>query len=72
MAAREVYKFLGVPEKIGTHYRQGKHDQNEADFAALLDFADHLFAGTLTGGTFVDLPYKDAPKAFDWAAPTRQ
>ncbi|HEX4797516.1 MAG TPA: hypothetical protein VH370_27225 [Humisphaera sp.] len=72
MAAREVYNFLGVPEKIGTHYRQGKHEQNEADFAALLDFADHLFAGTLQGGTFVDLPYKDAAKAFEWAAPTKQ
>lgn len=69
LAAKEVYKFLGVPEKIGLHYRQGKHEQNEEDFQALLAFADHLFKGTGSPQSFEQLPYTDAPKAFNWSAP---
>ena len=42
-AAREAYTFLGIPEKIGIVYREGKHDQMTSDFEALLDFADFQF-----------------------------
>jgi hypothetical protein len=42
-AAKEVYKFFNVPEKIGIHYREGGHSQNEEDIIALLDFADFIF-----------------------------
>jgi hypothetical protein len=44
-AAQEVYKFLGVPEKIGHHIRSGGHSQNAEDWAALFDFADLIIKG---------------------------
>jgi hypothetical protein len=68
-ASREVYKFLGVPEKIGLHYRHGKHDQNEEDFAALLDFADWQLMGKQPAQKFDALPYPNLPPAYKWAAP---
>ena len=68
LAAREVYQFLGAGDKIGLHYRQGKHNQNAEDFTALLEFADHVLNGKSSKMNFVQLPYQDAPKAFDWAA----
>jgi acetyl esterase/lipase len=69
MAAREVFRFLGAGDKIGIHYRHGKHDQNEEDFAALFDFADHVLLGKPVFDTFDRLPYPQWPLAFDWTAP---
>ncbi len=68
-AAREVFKFLGAEDKIGIHYREGGHEQNEQDFAALLAFADHLFFNKSSDVPFDKLPFPDEPKAFSWAAP---
>jgi len=67
--AREVFKFLGAQDKIGIHYRQGKHEQNAEDFAALLAFADHLFFNKASDVPFDKLPFPDEPKAFSWVAP---
>jgi len=44
-AAREVYKFFGVPDKIGNFYRQGGHHHNVESWEALLDFSDFNFFG---------------------------
>jgi hypothetical protein len=68
-AAKEVYKFLGAPDKIGIHYREGKHEQNAEDFAALLAFADHLFFNKSTDVPFDKVPFPDQPKAYGWTAP---
>ena len=51
-AAREVYKFLGVPENVGNHQRQGGHDHNVEDWEALLDFSDYHFFGTALPSDF--------------------
>jgi hypothetical protein len=69
LAAREVYRFLGVADKIGIHYRQGKHEQNVEDWGALLDFADLQFLARKVDTKFDRLPFSDAPKAFTWSAP---
>lgn len=45
LAAREVYRFLGVEEKIGIWYRDGGHAHGPADWGALLDFMDWQFRG---------------------------
>ena len=68
-AAREVFKFLGADDKIGIHFREGKHEQNEEDFAALLDFADHQFFGKKPAQDFTKLAFPDAPKPWSWTAP---
>lgn len=39
-AAREVFAFLGVPDRIGLHVRTGGHEQTAEDWRALMDFAD--------------------------------
>ena len=44
-AAEEVFDFLGAKEKIGMHFRQGGHAQNEEDWLALVDFVDKVFYG---------------------------
>jgi hypothetical protein len=69
LASREVFSFLGVPEKTGLHYRHGKHEHNLEDFTALLDFADWQLRGKQPAGKFDELPFKEFPKAYSWAAP---
>jgi len=68
-ATKPVYEFLGAGGKIGIHYRQGKHEQNAEDWAALLDFADLQFFKKTVETKFDSLPFPDAPKAFSWSAP---
>lgn len=41
-AAREVFRFLNVPEHIGIVYREGGHGQLYCDWETILDFADDL------------------------------
>ena len=69
-AAREVYKFLGHPDKIGIYFRYGIHEQNLDDWTVLLDFADQLFFDKTprTPRDWNDDPFKNA-KAFTWTAP---
>jgi hypothetical protein len=70
LAAREVYKFVGHPERIGVRFRHGIHEQNAEDFAALLDFADELFTGKPAAQDRNADPFKDLPPAFTWSAPS--
>ena len=44
-AAREVYDWLGVSDRLAIRYRAGGHAHAPADWGALLDFADHVFRG---------------------------
>jgi hypothetical protein len=69
LAARQVYEFLGAGDKIGIHFREGKHAQNEEDWKALLDFADLQFFGKKVEKRFDRLAFPDAPRAFSWSAP---
>jgi dienelactone hydrolase len=69
LAAREVYEFLGAADKIGQHFREGKHAHNEEDWAALLDFADRQFFGKTVTRKFEGQAFPDTPKMFSWSAP---
>lgn len=42
-AALEIYRFLGIEDKIGIWYRSGGHAQGPQDFQALLDFIGWQF-----------------------------
>jgi hypothetical protein len=68
-AAREVYKFFGVPEKIGHHYRQGGHDHNMEDWEALLDFADFNFFGKPLPPDFYRENFVRADSLITWKTP---
>ncbi len=60
LAARKVYEFLGAGGRIGIHYREGKHEQNETDWQALLDFADQQFFKKKVETKFDSLPFPEA------------
>lgn len=62
LAAKSVYDWMGVPERVGLYFRQkGGHAQGPEDWGALLDFADINFFGKnpQRGITFNQLPYPD-------------
>jgi hypothetical protein len=44
-AARDVYRFLGIEDRIGIRYREGGHAHSKADWEVLLDFMDWQFRG---------------------------
>jgi len=69
-ASREVFQFLGVTQKTGLHYRHGKHDQNEEDFAALLDFADWQLMGKQPAQKFDTVLFENLPMTYKWKAPS--
>jgi hypothetical protein len=68
-AAREVFDFLRVPERIGIVFRPGPHEQNAQDWAALLDFADQQFFGKKVARRFDQLDFPDAPSGHSWKKP---
>ena len=68
-AAKEVYAFLGVPERIGIHYRPGGHAHNAQDWNALLDFADQQFFHKTPSRRFDQTPFANLPPAFSWRNP---
>jgi hypothetical protein len=69
-AAREVYKFLGVPENIGHHLRGGGHSQNAEDWEALFDFADFVIKGKPLPSDFYDKNYPMDTTQWKWESPT--
>ena len=68
-AAREVYKFLGAPDKIAIAYREGGHAHTADDWKVLLDFADQVFFGKKADRDLNANPYPSTPKKFNWSAP---
>lgn len=69
-AAKEVYKFLGVPEKIGHHIRGGGHSQNAEDWIALFDFADFIIRGKPLPADFYAKNYPTDKTQWKWESPT--
>ena len=56
-AAKEVYRCLDVPQRIGIWYREGGHQHGLADWTALLDFADWQFRGKQPATRFDSNPF---------------
>ncbi len=69
VAAREVYRFLGVGQRIGISYREGRHAHLLPDWEAFLDFADWHFRGQPPSRPFDACPFPDLARAFSWSAP---
>ena len=72
LAAKEVYDFLGAGDRIGIHFRPGKHAQTAADWSALLDFADQQFFRKNVERKFDRLAFPDAGKTYSWTAPAKR
>lgn len=46
-AAETVFRFLGATQRNALHFREGSHDFTEADWDAILDFADWHLLGRI-------------------------
>ncbi len=57
LAAKEVYRFLGVEDKIGIYYRHGGHNHGIDDWKVFLDFADMHFLGKPSSINFDKNPF---------------
>lgn len=66
-AAREVYRFLGVPDRISIRFRPVGHIPSPEDLVA---FADHVFWGKPLPSEFGQLPYPLETDGFPWTAPS--
>jgi len=69
LAAREVYRFLNVEERIGIWFREGQHFHGPEDWAAFLDFTDWHLCDQIPSGSYDCSPFPDLPPAFSWSAP---
>lgn len=69
LATKEVYRFLGTSDKIGSWYRQGEHAHNAQDWNALLDFADLQFFHKSCTEDFSGYTFPNEPTAFTWKTP---
>ena len=72
LAAREVYRFLGVEKKLGIWFREGNHTHGWDDWMAFLDFTDGQFGRAPLSRPYDIDPFADQPLGFTWRAPNRQ
>jgi len=69
LAALPAFEFLNAKEKAALWFREGGHDLEPRDWAALCDYADFVFFAKPRSDAFNRLPYPGAPKSFSWKAP---
>jgi len=69
LAVQPVYDFLGAGQNSAMHFREGQHDQLAEDFRAILDFADHHFAGKPLKRSRSVLPFPDYGLSCSWLDP---
>ena len=58
-AVLPVFDWLDAGDRIGMHWRDGGHAQDEQDWAALFDFCGRIFFGIPAGRTFQVNPDPD-------------
>jgi hypothetical protein len=68
-AAKIVYEYLGAPGSIGIQLRPGAHSMTEADFEAMLDFADARLRGKPNDTNFDRRLFPKPAAAIPWVAP---
>ncbi|MFV0396546.1 MAG: hypothetical protein ACK5JU_00820 [Bacteroidales bacterium] len=70
-AAEEVYRFLGVKERNGSHYRPGEHNFTTTDMRAIIAFSDFVFYGKTPDHeySFFDHFYPIPDWVFRWKNP---
>ncbi len=70
MAAKEVYKFLGVEDNIYWGYRNGTHFHEIEDVEKLVSVIKLVKDGSDLCDGFFETPFEEPPLMFDWRAPT--
>jgi hypothetical protein len=65
----EVYKFLGRPENLAFHLRQGGHAHASEDWDVLLDFIAWKWKGKDPEAPYNRHPYVHLHRLFSWKTP---
>lgn len=68
-AAKIVYDWMGVEERIKMHWRTGGHAQGVIDWLALLDFSDLYFFDKEVESRFDINPYPTVKTPLFWKVP---
>ncbi|MCQ2427844.1 MAG: hypothetical protein MJ137_05520 [Clostridia bacterium] len=71
MAAAEVYKFLGVPERLLWYYRRGEHKHMPQDVEMLSETIKYFRDGEPLSDRYFRTPFPKPELIFDWKAPER-
>ncbi len=64
LAAKEVYKFLGVEDNAQIRFRTGRHFHRLEDFEMILNVMDHNIKGSPLSEEFKYDPFPDMEKIF--------
>ena len=67
-----VYDWMGLGDRCRLHWRPGKHGQMEADWRALLDFADEHLFGKTGESRFDRWVHEDFTPSVPWRPPNRE
>lgn len=65
-AAREVYKFLGVEEKLLWYFRTGTHYHKPEDIKKLVNIICHIHDGEKLEDSFFNLPFNPPDLLYSW------
>ena len=68
-AAREAWRYLGVPDRLAYHLRPGPHAHRPEDWKVLLDYADAQWRGAPAPARLNAHPYRHLRPAHTWRAP---
>jgi len=68
-AAGEVYRFVGAPDNLAFHLREGGHAHAPEDWDVLLDFMAWKWLGKEPKAAYDSHPYGHLHPAFSWKAP---
>jgi len=71
IAAKEVWKLYGCPERCQTWYREGGHAHRWRDLNAFFDFIDACRLGFPLREEITRKPYTDMEPLHDWCAPEK-
>lgn len=69
IAAKEVYDFLGVPDRLYWHFRHGYHEHAIEDIQKLVNVILHHHRGEPLSDTFFRTPFKKPGLIFSWRKP---
>jgi hypothetical protein len=69
MAAKEVYRFFGVPQNLYWYFRPGVHYHHIHDVQMLVNIICMKAKGSPMDERFFQLPFEEMELIFDWRAP---
>lgn len=72
VAAKEVYKMLGVEDNLYWSFRKGFHYHKILDIEMLVNIISHVRDGAPISERFFKLPFKAPELIYDWRAPEKK